>query len=101
MCRLLNWGTASTTCGALGGLAPRLLVAFASQPPEFPGLLFEKPEVPPKAQAGEKVTYYHPNEKLRRLPGTLYSIVLLDSNGSIFEKAKDDFAYLLKSIRLD
>jgi hypothetical protein len=34
---------------ALGGMAPRLLVAFASQPPEFPGLLFEKPEVPPKA----------------------------------------------------
>jgi hypothetical protein len=83
------------------GGAHFLVEAFAAQPPDFPGLLFERPDAPPKAKPGDKTTYYHPNEKLHRFPGTLYSIVLLDSNNSIFEKAKDDFAYLLKSMQLD
>jgi len=78
-----------------------LVAAFAGQPPDFPGLLFEKPDGPPPAKAGADVAYYHPIEKLQRLPGTLHSIVELDSNASIFEKANSDFAYLLKSIRLD
>ena len=78
-----------------------MAVAFAGQPADFPGLLFEKPDAPPPAKAGEEVAYYHPIERLQRLPGTLYSIVELDSNASIFEKGKSDFAYLLKSIQLD
>jgi len=78
-----------------------LAVAFASQPPDFPGLLFEEPWAPPPGKAGEDVTYYHPIERLHRLLGNLYSIVELDSNASIFDKASGDFAYLLKSIRLD
>ena len=78
-----------------------LAVAFAGEPPDFPGLLFEKPDAPPPAKAGETAAYYHPTEKLHRLPGTLYSIVELDANAWIFEKASGDFAYLLKSIRLD
>lgn len=78
-----------------------LAVGFAEQPPEFPGLLFEKPEAPPKQGSGDKTAYYHPSERLHRLPGTLYAIVMLDSNAAIFEKASDDFRYLLKSIQLD
>lgn len=78
-----------------------LVVAFAGQPPDFPGLLFEAPDSPPTAKAGDTVRYYHPIEKLHRLPGTLYSIVELDANASIFEKASADFAYLLRSIQLD
>ncbi len=78
-----------------------LVVGFADQPPDFPGLLFEKPDAPPKTESGDKIRYYHPNEKLHRLAGVLYTVVELDSNDSIFEKAKNDFAYLLTSIRLD
>ena len=78
-----------------------LAVGFAEQPPDFPGLLFEKPEAPPKADSGDKVTYYRPNQRLHRLPGPLYTVVELDSNASIFEKAADDFRYVLKSIQLD
>jgi hypothetical protein len=78
-----------------------LVVGFAEQPPDFPGLLFEKPDAPPKANSGDKVTSYRPTEKLHRLPGILYTVVELDSNASIFEKAAADFQYLLKSIQLD
>jgi hypothetical protein len=63
--------------------------------------VFEKPDEPPKAKSGDQVTYYHPIEKLHRLRGVRYSIALLDSNGSSFEKAKSDFEYLLESMRLD
>lgn len=78
-----------------------LVAAFAEQAPDFPGLLFERPSEPPKGQAGGEVTYYHPVERLHRLPGTLYSIVLLDSNASIFERAEADFSALVRSLRLD
>jgi hypothetical protein len=77
-----------------------LALAFAEEAPDFPGLLFERPSEPPKGKAGE-VTYNHPVERLHRLPGTLYSIVLLDSNASIFEKAAADFSALVRSLRLD
>jgi hypothetical protein len=78
-----------------------LVVGFAGQPPDFPGLLFEKPDEPPKSKPGDPVTYYHPIEKLHRLPGVLYSVVELDSNESIFEKASADFQDLLRSVQLD
>jgi len=83
------------------GGAHLLVVGFAEPSPEFPGLLFEQPEGPPKSESSEKVAYYHPNEKLHRVPGTLYTVVELDSNVSIFEKAAEDFRYVLKSIQLD
>jgi hypothetical protein len=83
------------------GGAHFLVVGFASQPPDFPGLQFETPLAPPKSKPGDKAKYYHPIEKLQRLPGVLYTVVLLDSNDSIFEKAAIDFQYLLKSIQLD
>jgi len=79
-----------------------LVAAFASEPPEFPGLLLERPEaLPMAASRGDEVKYYHPNERLQRLPGTLYTVVELDANGDIFTKASADFEYLLRSIQLD
>ena len=80
-----------------------LIVGFTNEPPEFPGIRFEAPEPPPpsKPETNDKITYYRPTEKLQRLPGTLYSVVLLDSNASIFSKAASDFEYLLQSIQLD
>lgn len=77
-----------------------LVVGFANHPTDFPGLLFERPDAPPKTESG-KTVYFHPKEKLHRFSGVLYTIVELDSNGSIFEKAAADFQYLLKSIQLD
>lgn len=78
-----------------------LVVGLAGQAPEFPGLLFEKPDAPPKGKPGDKITYYHANESLHRLPGVLYTVVELDSNESIFGKAATDFQYLVKSIWLN
>ena len=79
-----------------------LVIGFAAQQPKFPGLLFERPEAPPKAESGDdKVTYYRPTQRLLRFPGTLYTLVQLDSNGEIFSKASDDFRYLLNSIFVD
>ena len=78
-----------------------LVVGFANQPTDFPGLLFEMPDVPPKPESGGKVEYSRASEKLHRFPGVLYTVVEVDSNDSIFEKAAMDFGYLLKSIRLD
>jgi len=78
-----------------------LVTAFASLPTDFPGLLFERPDAPPKSESGDKVKFYRPTETLHRFPGILYTVVELDSDDSIFEKAAIDFKYLLKSIRLD
>jgi hypothetical protein len=78
-----------------------LVVGFAGQPTDFPGLLFERPDAPPKSASGDKVKYYRATEKLHRFPGVLYTVMELDSNDSIFEKAATDFQYLLKSIQLD
>jgi hypothetical protein len=77
-----------------------LVVGFADHPTDFPGLLFERPEAPPKTESG-KTEYFHATEKLHRFSGVLYTVLELDSNGSIFEKAAADFQYLLESIRLD
>jgi hypothetical protein len=83
------------------GGAHLLIIAFASQAPDFPGLLFEEPRTLPKTKSDGQIHYYIADERLHRLPGTLYTLVMLDSTSSVFEKAKDDFIYLLKSIRLD
>jgi hypothetical protein len=77
-----------------------LAVGFAEKAPDFPGLLFEKPDVPPN-KPGKTVKYYFPADTLQRLPGVLYTVVILDSNESIFDKAAADFYYLLQSIQLD
>lgn len=84
------------------GGAHFLVVAFAGNPADFPGLVFEKPEEPPKTEsAGNKPVYYRAIEKLHRFPGVLHTVVMLDSNESIFGNAEADFQYLLKSIQIN
>lgn len=83
------------------GGAHLLVLGFAGQPTDYPGLLLEKPDAPPKSAPGDKVTYYHPTEKLHRFPGVLYTVLELDSNQSIFENAATDFRFVLRSILLD
>jgi hypothetical protein len=83
------------------GGAHLFIAGFAANPPEFPGLLLEQITPPPKGEGGEKPTYYRADPKLSRLPGVLYTIVVLDSNAAIFDRASADFEFLLKSIQLD
>lgn len=78
-----------------------LVLGFANEPDEFPGLLFERPDTPPKSESGDRVKYYRPNEKLHRLPGILYTVVELDSNDSIFRQAAADYQDLAKSLQLN
>jgi hypothetical protein len=78
-----------------------LAAGFAGESPEYPGLLFERPNGPPKNRTSGAAVYYRPDKRLQRLAGTLYTLLLLDSNEAIFQKAKADFEYLLKSIELD
>lgn len=82
------------------GGAHMIVVGFAAQEPEFPGLLFEKPWALP-TPIPKKPTHYRPDRRLHRLPGVIYTVVLLDSNASIFEKAMEDFRFVLQSVRLD
>jgi hypothetical protein len=84
------------------GGAHLLVVGFAARAPDFPGLLFERPTAPSEPKPEKKTSYYYrPDDRLHRMPGVLYTVVLLDSNASIFEKAVEDFQYVLKSIQLD
>jgi hypothetical protein len=83
------------------GGAHFLAVVFAGEPPEYPGLLFETPTALPKEKSDGKIQYFTATEKLHRFPGTLYTLVMLDSNADIFEKASGDFRSLLKSVQLD
>jgi hypothetical protein len=78
-----------------------LVVVFANEPPEFEGITFEKPKGPPKQVQGAGPSYYRAVQIPHRLPGTLYCIVLLDSNALIFDRAARDFSVFLKSLQLD
>jgi hypothetical protein len=63
-----------------------LVVGFAAQQPKFPGLLFESPEAPPKAQSSDdKVMYYRPTQRLQRFPGTLYTLGPVHTKSIFFE----------------
>ena len=47
------------------------------------------------------MTYFRPGEGYHRLPGKRYFLVLLDSNAAIFDAAKQDYDFFLKSIRVE
>jgi hypothetical protein len=77
-----------------------LLMAFKRDAPEFPGLLFEEPGGPEAPKTG-KVTYFHPRERLHRLDGTLYYVVMLDAADSVLDVAKQDYDTLLKYLQVE
>lgn len=83
------------------GGAHLMVVAFAREMPEFDGLMFERAEAPPKPEGEGKMTYFRPGEGYHRLPGKRYFLVLLDSNAAIFDAAKQDYDFFLKSIRVE
>jgi hypothetical protein len=83
------------------GDAHAILTVFRSDAPQYPGLLFEKPSSPPESKDSSQVKYYHPNEVMHRLPGTVYYLVMLDSASSVLEKAKQDYVQFLKDMRVE
>jgi hypothetical protein len=83
------------------GGAHLMLVVFERDMPEFDGLVFERAEAPPKPTEQGKMTYFRPGEGYHRLPGKMYYLVLLDSNVAIFDAAKKDYDFFLKSIRVE
>jgi hypothetical protein len=83
------------------GGAHLLMVAFERDMPEFDGLIFERPESPPKPATDGKMAYFTAKDEYHRLPGKLYYLVLLDSNVAIFDAAKQDYDFFLKSIHVE
>lgn len=69
--------------------------------PEFDGLMFERAEAAPTATGEGKMTYFRPTDEYHRLPGKRYYLVLLDANAAIFDAAKRDYDFFLKSMRVE
>jgi hypothetical protein len=76
------------------------LMVFERQAPEFPGLLFEEPAGPEAPKDG-KVRYFRPSERIRRMEGKLYYMVMLDTADSVLNEAKQDYNILLKHLKAE
>jgi hypothetical protein len=74
-----------------------IVTVFQRKSPEFPGLVFEKPSARPSS-GGEKTTYSRPVDRIRRLEGNLYYLVLLDFADSVTKDAKADYESFLKNM---
>ena len=68
------------------------LVIFEKNQPDFPGLIFEAPSDPPKADSSDGVQHYRARQIQARIPGKLYYVVVLDAAASIEEPAMKDYA---------
>jgi hypothetical protein len=86
--------------GEEGG-AHLLVVAFASEQPDYPGLRLERPSTLPKPQKSDAPQILRPGEVLRRFDGTLYTFAALDANADIYSRSRADFEDLLKSMVVD
>ena len=79
-----------------------MLLFFASEPPQYPGLKLEKPIALPKPEPKSSgPAFYRPQETLQRLPGTRYFVIILDANQDIYKPSRADFDDLLKSLVVD
>jgi hypothetical protein len=76
------------------------ITVFKRDAPEFPGLLFEEPMALPDTKDG-KVHYFHPNERLRRLEGPLYYLVMLDTASSVLQEAQREYGTFLKNMQVE
>jgi hypothetical protein len=83
------------------GGAHLLVVAFASEQPDYPGLRLESPSPLPKPTSAGGPQVLRPGETLERFDGTLYSFVALDANADIYARSRADFEGLLKSMVVD
>jgi len=77
-----------------------LLTAFERAEPEFPGLVLEEPTVPRPPNAG-RTTYFVAPQRLRRVEGTLYYLVLLDTADSVLKEATVDYETFLRNMRAE
>jgi hypothetical protein len=88
------------TYGKNGDLHGRIVV-FERDEPEFPGLIFEHPLVPPTDKGKEDASYFRPAQTLKRIPGKLYYAVLLDTAASIEGPASNDWQFALKNMKVE
>jgi hypothetical protein len=77
-----------------------VVTVFKRDPPEFPGLLLEEPTAPESSQKAS-VSVFHPHEHLRRMDGTLYYLVMLDTADSVLDDAKKDYDTLITSLHAE
>ncbi len=86
----------------LQGGAHALLLFFASDQPQYPGLKLESPTALPKADPKSSgPTFYRPKETLQRLPGIRFFVAILDANADIYTPSRTDFNAFLRSIVVD
>ena len=86
----------------LQGGAHALLVFFASEPPQYPGLKLEKPIALPKPDPKSPgPAFYRPAETLQRLPGSRYFVAILDANADIYKPSRADFEAFLRTMVVD
>lgn len=76
------------------------VTVFKRTSPEFPGLLFEEPSIPPSGDTG-KTTFSRPVRRIRRIQGTLYYLVRLDTAESVMPRALNDYYDFLQNIRVE
>jgi hypothetical protein len=93
----LAFGDDNASVYADEGGGHAIVTVFKRKGPEFPGLLFEKPFAPPSPGDG-KTTYSRPAQRIHRLGGELYYLVLLDFADSISKDSKADYETFLKSM---
>jgi hypothetical protein len=86
----------------LQGGAHALLLFFASEPPQYPGLKLERPIALPKPDPKSTgPAFYRPDETLRRLSGTRFFVIILDANQDIYKPSRADYETLLQTIVVD
>lgn len=86
----------------LQGGAHVLLLFFASEAPQYPGLKLERPIALPKPDhKSSGPLFYRPEEILGRLPGTRYFVIILDANQDIYKPSRSDFETLIRTIVVD
>jgi tetratricopeptide (TPR) repeat protein len=76
------------------------VVVFKREEPSYPGLTFEEPVNLPKTE-GDGTHYFVANERIGRLPGTLYYLVMLDTAESVKASAQHAYSDFLKSLRVE
>ena len=73
------------------------ITGFQREQPEFPGIKFEEPlGVPEPTSNGPQ--YFRPTQRISRIPGTLYYLVLLDTAGSVRDEANSAYTNFLKRV---
>ncbi len=77
-----------------------IITVFQRSAPQHPGLLFEQPNAPPQPTSGQTQAF-HPIERLHRVTGTLFYVVLLDSADSILANGKLDYVKFLKGVSVE